>query len=459
VSTSNNSYFGKAILFVALSVAAFLVFKEVLPERLFSEHVEVNENILMDSMALMAQSDTTEIHDTPVIESDSAKTQAYEEVDAHFNPVLTADGYQNLNRFYTKLRELQEAKTGKVRIAYFGDSMNDGDYIVQDIRSEFQENYGGEGVGYVAVSSLSAGARGSISHQYSKNWFSQSFVKVKKPMKPFGIDGQVFFAKDPGQTYWVRYKARLQKHSTQLNNPVLLYGRGNNNKAYVTVAADKDSVSSKSLNPVNLLNTLSLSSHNAKSMQVDFHNADSIPVYGFNFDNGEGVHVDNFSIRGNSGLPLSILNPSLMNAFDKVLNYDLIILHYGANVLGYGSLNYNWYERNMTTVVNNLHECFPNADILVISTADRALKIDGTMQTDPAVAPLANAQRNYARKTNSGFISLYEAMGSKGSMITWVNNKLANKDYTHFNSSGSKKVAKLIYTEIDKGYAKFKAKQ
>ncbi|MFC4673239.1 SGNH/GDSL hydrolase family protein [Dysgonomonas termitidis] len=459
MSTSNNSYFGKAILFVALSIAAFLVFKEVLPERLFSEHVEANENILMDSMALMAQSDTTEIHDIPVIEPDSTKVQAYEEVDANFNPALTADGYQNLNRFYTKLHELQETKTGKVRIAYFGDSMNDGDYIVQDVRSEFQENYGGEGVGYVAVSSLSAGARGSISHQYSKNWFSQSFVKVKKPMKPFGIDGQVFFAKDPAQTYWVRYKAQSQKHSTQLNNPVLLYGRGNNSKAYVTVAADKDSVSSKILNPVNLLNTLSLSSHNAKSIQVNFHNADSIPIYGFNFDNGEGVHVDNFSTRGNSGLPLSILNPALMNAFDKVLNYDLIILHYGANVLGYGSLNYNWYERNMTTVVNNLHECFPNADILVISTADRALKIDGTMQTDPAVVPLANAQRNYARKTNSGFISLYEVMGGKGSMVTWVDNKLANKDYTHFNGSGSKKVAKLIYSEIDKGYTKFKAKQ
>lgn len=460
VSTSNNSYFGKAILFVALSIVAFLVFKEVLPERLFSEHVEANENILMDSMALMAQSDTTEIHDIPVIvESDSAKTQSYKEVDANFNPALTADGYQNLNRFYTKLRKLQETKTGKVRIAYFGDSMNDGDYIVQDVRSEFQENYGGEGVGYVAVSSLSAGARGSISHQYSKNWFSQSFVKVKKPMKPFGIDGQVFFAKDPAQTYWVRYKAQSQKHSTQLNNPVLFYGRGNNDKAQITIAADKDSVVSKSLNPVNLLNTLPLLSRNVRSMQVNFHNADSIPIYGFNFDNGEGVHVDNFSTRGNSGLPLSILNPALMNAFDKVLNYDLIILHYGANVLGYGSLNYNWYERNMTTVVNNLHECFPNADILVISTADRALKVDGTMQTDPAVVPLANAQRNYARKTNSGFISLYEVMGGKGSMVTWVDNKLANKDYTHFNGSGSKKVAKLIYNEIDKGYTKFKAKQ
>ena len=460
MNASNDSYFGKAILFVALSIVVFLVFKQILPERLFTEKVEANENILMDSMALMAQSDTVAIKDVD-IEADSMHTQVsgqgVDTIDTSLNPALAADGYQNLSRFYSKLHQLEQSKTGKVRIAYFGDSMNDGDYIVQDVRSQFQGKYGGEGVGFVAVSSLSAGARGSISHQYSKNWFSQSFVKVKKPQRPFGVDGQVFFAKDPGQIYWVRYKAQSQPHSTQLNAPTLFYGRGNNNKAYVTVSVDKDSVITKNLNASSLLNTLSLSSHNAKSMQVNFHKADSIPIYGFNFDNGEGVHVDNFSIRGNSGLPLSILNPSLMNAFDRELNYDLIILHYGANVLGYGTLNYSWYEKNMTTVVNNLHACFPNADVLIISTADKSSKIEGAMQTDPAVVPLANAQKNYARKTGSGYISLYEIMGGRGSMVNWVNDKLANQDYTHFNGSGSKKVAKLIYGEIDKGYTKFKA--
>lgn len=460
VSASDDFYFGKVILFITLSIIAFLIFKEILPERLFTEKIEANDNILMDSMALMAQNDTVAINDVD-FEVDSMQIQrstlAIDSIDTSLNPALSADGYQNLNRFYSKLYELEQSKTGKVRIAYFGDSMNDGDYIVQDVRSQFQGNYGGEGVGFVAVSSLSAGARGSISHQYSKNWFSQSFVKVKKPQKPFGIDGQVFFAKDPEQIYWVKYKAQSQPHSTQLNTPTLFYGKGNNENAYVTVAVDKDSVTTKTLDPSNLLNTLPLSSHNARSMQVNFHHADSIPIYGFNFDNGEGVHVDNFSIRGNSGLPLSILSPSLMNAFDSELNYDLIILHYGANVLGYGTLNYSWYEKNMTTVVNNLHNCFPSADILIISTADKSSKIEGVMQTDPAVLPLAIAQKNYARKTGSGYISLYEIMGGKGSMVNWVDDKLANQDYTHFNGSGSKKVAKLIYGEIDKGYTKYKA--
>jgi len=468
VSTSDKSYFGKAILFVVLSIAIFLVFKFLLPERLFSEQVTANENIVMDSMALAAQSDTTELAVIParvdsIQEGDSVRTTTgigtVEEVDENVDPSLSVDGYTNLERFYTKLHALADSKSGSVRIAYFGDSMNDGDLIVQDVRSEFQENYGGEGVGFVAVSSLSAGARGSVSHQHSKNWFTQTFVKVKKPQRPFGIDGQVFFAKDPSQSYWVRYKAQSQPHSTMLNKPTLLYGSSRNHNAYVTVKADKDSVYTKSLTPSNLLNTLKLTPSDVKSLQVNFHKADSIPVYGFNFDSGNGVHIDNFSIRGNSGLPLSILNPSLMNAFDRVLSYDLIILHYGANVLGYGSLNYKWYERNMTTVVENLRQCFPNADILIISTADKSTKIEGVMQTDPAVVPLANAQKNYARRTKSGYINLYQVMGGNGSMVTWVNNGLAGKDYTHFNISGSKKIGKLIYKEVEKGYTKYKENQ
>ncbi|MBB4035864.1 lysophospholipase L1-like esterase [Dysgonomonas hofstadii] len=457
MSTSDKSYFGKAILFVVLSIAVFLVFKLLLPARLFPEQVAVNDNIVMDSMALIAQSDTAASIIVPA-KADSLQTKEAdaEEIDESFDPSVSVEGYQNLKQFYSKLFELEQSKSGNVRVAYFGDSMNDGDLIVQDVRSEFQENYGGEGVGFVAVSSLSAGARGSVSHQYSKNWFTQTFVKVKKPQKPFGIDGQVFFAKDPSQSYWVRYKAQTQPHSTMLNRPTLFYGSARNHNGYITIKADKDSVYSKSLEPSSLLNTLKLTEGDVKSLQVNFHKADSIPIYGFNFGSENGVHVDNFSIRGNSGLPLSVLNPSLMNAFDRILGYDLIILHYGANVLGYGSLNYGWYERNMTTVVNNLRECFPNADILIISTADKSTKIEGVMQTDPAVIPLANAQKNYARKTGSGFINLYQVMGGKGSMITWVDNRLAGKDYTHFNASGSKKIAKLIYKEIDKGYTKYK---
>lgn len=449
------SYFGKTILLIFLSIISFLGLKQVLPDRLFAaEPMAPNNHIVVDSLMLEAMVDSTSASTSPKeLAVDSTEIEDGEL--AYGDPSLTVDGYNNLSRFYAKLRNLENDKTAKVRVAYFGDSMNDGDFIVQDVRSEFQDKYGGQGVGFVAISSLSASARGSISHQYSKGWKSQSFLKVKKPHSPFGIDGQVFFANTEGQ--WVKYKAQSQKHSTELNKPTLFYGRSSNHNGYITVRADKDSLSNKSLTPSALLNTMSLYGNSAKTIQVNFVKADSIPIYGLNFDDGKGIHIDNFSTRGNSGLPLSILNPSLMNAFDKVLEYDLIVLHYGANVLGYGSTKYGWYEKSMTTVVNNLKECFPNADILIISTADKATKIDAEMQTDPAVLPLAKSQKNYAQKTGSGYINLYTLMGGNGSMVKWVNEGSAGKDYTHFTAKGSRKIGKLLFNEIEKGYNKYKS--
>jgi len=112
----------------------------------------------------------------------------------------------------------------------------------------------------------------------------------------------------------------------------------------------------------------------------------------------------------------------------------------------------------MTKVVNHLKECFPNTDILIISTADKASKINGKIQTDPSVAFLLEAQRNYALSTQSGFLDLYDLMGGENSMVNWADSEpsMANKDYTHFNSRGAEKIAGLIYNQIIKGYEDFK---
>jgi hypothetical protein len=81
------------------------------------------------------------------------------------------------------------------------------------------------------------------------------------------------------------------------------------------------------------------------------------------------------------------------------------------------------------------------------------------MKTDSAVVPLTKAQRNYALKTGSGFINLYTLMGGDGSMAKWVQEEpvMANKDYTHFNYKGSKKIAALLYEQISSGYNQYKA--
>ena len=88
-------------------------------------------------------------------------------------------GYQYLIPFYEKLYQLETNQSGNVRIAYFGDSMTDGDMIVQDLRNNYQSRFGGKGVGFVAITSESAASRSSIAHEFSENWKMQSYLNER----------------------------------------------------------------------------------------------------------------------------------------------------------------------------------------------------------------------------------------------------------------------------------------
>lgn len=434
--------------------------KQLLPKKIFSEQVVTTKNVLIDSMLIDAFEAEKVGMKAEIGDTLANQPIVFYEKEGVIFPEEQYDsykGYQYLISFFEKLYQLETNQNGNVRIAYFGDSMTDGDMIVQDLRSDFQHKFGGHGVGFVAITSESAASRSSVIHQYSGNWKTQSYLNVSNPLRPFGINGHVFFANDTSNVEWVRYKANSGKFTSQLDYPTLFYGSAQNKKGKIGYQIGKDSVYKKLL-PNHLLNTLTLTQSRIKEFKANFIQADSIPIYGFNFDDGKGVHVDNFSQRGNSGIPISKFNVPLMQAFQEKLGYDLIVLHYGTNVLNYGTKNYGWYEKSMTRTVNRLKECFPGVAILIVSTADKASKYEMEMKTDSALVPLALAQKRYALQTQSGFVNLYTLMGGNGSMVKWVEEEpvLANKDYTHFNFKGAQKIASLLYLQINQGYEQYK---
>ncbi|KGO90276.1 SGNH/GDSL hydrolase family protein [Flavobacterium suncheonense] len=452
----NKSYFLQSFAIFALSIVAFLVFKSFLPKKIFAETTANSKNVVIDSLLLEAVEE-----DSTAEEGDTLSNQpiSFTAVDGITFPDETFSdykGFQHLVQFYEKLYQLETTQQGNVRIAYFGDSMTDGDMIVQDFRTNFQNQFGGQGVGFVNITSESAASRNSIKHEFSGNWKTQSYLNVKNPRSPFGVNGHVFFANDTAHVEWVKYQASKLKNLSELYNPTLFYGKSANKSGKIALKVGNDTICKK-LTPNKLVNTLVIG-NTTKNLKVDFVKADSIPIYGFNFDDGKGVHVDNFSNRGNSGLPISTFNTEVMRQFQEKLGYDLIVLHYGTNVLNYGSLNYTWYEKRMKNVVNHLKECFPGVAILVISTADKATKYDLEMKTDSAVVPLTLAQKKYAVQAEAAYVNLYTLMGGDGSMVKWVEEvpAAANKDYTHFNYRGAKRISSMIYNQIYSGYEQFK---
>ena len=459
---TNSSYFFQSFLILLLATGFFVGLKDFLPKKIFSEKAGNTKNVLIDSMLLDAFEAEPDLVEKNITKEDSlAKIPVvFEETDGIKFPEEKFENYkgnQYLIPFFEQLYQLETTKNAKVRIAYFGDSMTDGDMIVQDFRTYFQEKFGGQGVGFVAITSESAGSRSSVVHEFSGNWKTQSYLNIKYPLRSFGINGHVFFANDTAHSAWVKYKAGRSRYNTQLDNPTLFYGSAKNKNGKLSYVIGKDTIR-KTLTPNKILNTLSLSNAPLKQFKANFSKADSIPIYGFNFDDGAGVHVDNFSQRGNSGIPISKFDVATMKAFQEQLQYNLIVLHYGTNVLNYGTKDYNWYDRSMTKTINRLKECFPGVSILVVSTADKSTKYDLEMKTDSAVVPLTLAQKKYALKTKSSYVNLYTLMGGDGSMVKWTEEEpvLANKDYTHFNFRGAKKVAKIIYDQLDEGYQQYK---
>nr|WP_317632515.1 hypothetical protein [uncultured Flavobacterium sp.] len=451
---NNSNYFIQTLAIMVTSIIAFVLLKPFLPKKLFPEVKTASKNIVVDSLMLEALANQD--NDLDTLLTTSPKVTTIPQYQFTENDYV---GYHNLVTFFEKLNQLESTGTGKVRIAYFGDSMTDGDMIVQDVRTNFQDRFGGEGIGFVNITSESSASRSSVKHEHSKNWTSKSFVNTKVTQAPFGISGNVFFANDTNATEWVKFESSKYKHLNDLPNPTLYYGKSKNQKGKVALISGKDTLFKK-LSSSRLINKLQIT-NSYKKLKMNFVDADSIPFYGVSFENENGVYVDNFSNRGNSGLPLINLKENVLNQFNQHLNYDLIVLQYGTNVLNYGSLNFSWYEKKMKRVIEHLKQTMPNTAIVVISIADKSTKYDTTMQTDSAVAPLVYSQLKYAKEAEVGFVNLFELMGGAGTMIKWTEEEPAksNKDYTHLNFRGAKIVSDLIFKKIISGYNQFKSQK
>lgn len=462
-----------------------MLFKNVLPAKLFPETTTNSEHIVVDEMmqqALKEDSLAEKLEDTTQIKTaaeiieqvpykeklkDSLATSdgkiadenkdLKQDIDLEEQTIAESDDYFFLNHFYKNLLQLQENPNAKkVRIAYYGDSMTDGDMIVQDLRELFQNKFGGSGVGFIPVTSESATSRGSITHRFSKNWKEYTFIKTYDTIYPFGVSGQVFYQVDTTKATNIQFASGLYAKGQPLQRPELYFGKSSNQNGKLRVSTPTDTTE-LNLEPKNKINKLTLSNNNNKSIDLEFIEADSIPIYGVNFDSSSGVYIDNFSKRGNSGLPINQLDTELMQSFQNALQYDLIILHYGTNVLSSNSFTYGWYQSRMQRVVDHLRNAFPKASILVVSIADKATKYETEMQTDSAVTHLLASQRAYATKKKTGFVNLFTLMGGDGSMVQWTEEEpeRANKDYTHFNHRGAKQIAKMIYDQMDSGFTKY----
>jgi len=354
-----------------------------------------------------------------------------------------SDSLVSIKNFYQKLYELKKKKRKKIRIGYFGDSMIEGDFITQDLRDMLQNIFGGTGVGFVTMTSPIAGFRQTIYNGFSSDWKDVNFKSGDKEAAKLFISGHSFFSAGSST---VTYRGASNPRLSVFENVTLLYGKAANDPLLNIVVNDKE----YPLECDRLLNVLELDHINGR--EIKFKTTDAaVPYYGAAFESDSGIVLDNFSFRGITGIELNYFSQQFLQEVQSVRPYDLIIFHYGTNLLFKPQLHeFGWYADMMYPILNKIKAACPGTSLLIISTSDKGGSYNGEWKTAIGVEPLVATQYNLANKVGAGFFNLYNAMGGEGTIVKWVQGDtvLARKDYTHPNPKGAKVLAKLIYQSI-----------
>lgn len=373
-------------------------------------------------------------------------------------------GIKNLDGFFQKLRELKEGKRKRIRIAYFGDSTTEGDLIVGDLRNMLQRFFGGRGVGFVSIAPHGTTFRHTIRHKHSENWTMVNyFRKEKNPAFQFGISGDYSTAtqKSMNRSHKVSFepsRANAPSINSHFDQVFFYYGNGRRDSAvvaptlYTSIDGSSDTLRFE-LNGQREVNRIALSQQPCSKVELAFDFPSPFPIYGLSFESETGLIIDNFAKRNDSGSHLGRINGAVLREFYTYMGCDLVILHYGANVLHHHT-DYSYYGGILINGIRHLQQNMEGVPVLVLGSTDRVAKLGGKEKTTPAVYGLITSQKSAAARTHNAFLDLFKGMGGEGTMLKWAKEDppLVAPDYVHFNQRGGRKIATIIHDYLLNGY-------
>lgn len=348
-------------------------------------------------------------------------------------------GHVGLSHFFQALKN-RESLNRPVRIGFMGDSFIEGDILVADFRAEMQREFGGSGVGFVPISSVAAPYRPTIRETSAgwKNWSILNDHSQRYTLSCMLFEAEqsdAFLQMEVGSKYPELQKGSSLKFIYEENQETWLALSCNNREDSLFVM----------LPPTDSLVQYAYTSPSEIHKAVlHFSQAKGLKALGVALENDNGVVVDNFSVRGNSGLALERLDSVRCRQFNQIRPYDMIILQYGLNVANDSVMQYGWYGKRMEAVAHHIKCCFPTADILILGVSDRSTQENGTFYTMPSVLSLLYTQRQMAKRSGLPFWNTFGAMGGYNSMVAYVEKNWASKDYTHLSFGGGRELARIL---------------
>lgn len=400
-----------------------------------------------------------------IYEAKPVKTVETVEIDSALRLVTSIQyktaGKNAMDHFFSALKDLaNEPKS--IRILHYGDSQIEGDRISDYLRLKLQTQYGGEGPGLISLVPIAPSVINRIS--YTSGWDRYgvfSYKDKRVPHNNFGVMAQLCRYANYPVTGDTTTKTATVKIVTTKNggakaaayNKIKMFYGGAKSKVlceFYDGGIFKESDSLLKGGNFNI-KEYSVSSLNH---EFKFSGKDSPDFYAVSLEGGKGVMVDNMGLRGSSGTFFNQINYSQLKQFYDYLNVKLIILQFGGNTLPYlkdkaMADNFGGY---LKAQIYTLKKIAPDASILLIGPADMSIKQGTEYVTHPLLEDLRDAIRNAAFDTGCAFFDMYDCMGGRNSMVSWVDQGIAAKDYIHFSPQGARKIATLLYSSLMNDY-------
>ena len=392
--------------------------------------------------------DTTRKNSVQVTGSTNPKALTLDSIDVSFEAprsgdvVLIEDYTANGNGLRRLRAALSQASTRNVRIAVIGDSYIEGDIFTQDVRAALQEQYGGSGVGYMPAYCEFAGFRRSV-RQSGSGWHEREIRKMRTNDYRI-LAGKYFVGYNGANARFAGSKTPTHADSwdrtlVQVVSPA--------HGGTITLTADDNTSTSQAIEASGAVQTVRLDAHTT-SVKLS-STVDSLVVLGVYLDANTGVSVDCMSLRGNSGIGHRNLNADIIGQMRQTVDYDLIILEFGFNALSAAQSDYTSYAKAMTSVVQAVQSCYPNAVVMLMGIGDRGHKQGGSVVSMHTCPAMVAAQRSVARVTGCLFWDTRAAQGGDGAAIDWHRRGLVNADYIHLNHKGGTEFAKIFINSLN----------
>lgn len=362
------------------------------------------------------------------------------------------------------LKSLNAVKAGsvkKVRVMHYGDSQIEGDRITAYIRDKFQGEYGGEGPGLLPI--VEGVPSAVINQENSENWhrftlFGRRDTNIlHSRYAPLGSLGMFNYPIPDSLgndtsiiNSWIEFSqsGMAKKRARKYSQLTMYYGFCRSETVINTIVGDSLIRFDELVISENYQKMKWDFPSTPKKLKLEFEGTESPEFYAFSFESKRGIIVDNIAMRGSSGTLFKKMNRKQLSTFLADQNVGLFILQYGGNSVPYiknkeQALKYSGWFKSQIEYLKSLK---PKATFIVIGPSDMATKVGGKLMTYPYLVDVRDALKKAAFETGAGFWDLYEVMGGRNSMISWVESDpaLAGADYVHFNHRGTKRVSELF---------------